>query len=221
VFAGALDNNAKLLSFRKGTGKFSLPVERHDTLDVQISLLFSLLRQLEDISGGHRFTVSRFGKYDFFLFGTSDIHLFVVSVPGPDDDVSNVVSELAGEMTGQPAPVSASPRREQVITTSPIAARSGGESQRTERHAHTTSNSRKSRPDPIVMLQGYLMGIESGLAIEEDSEGFKITSDQAENSRLAWSLIERIGTTFGGKIELTFIEKDKDGRIVIRLEPKE
>jgi hypothetical protein len=71
------------------------------------------------------------------------------------------------------------------------------------------------------MLQGYLMGIESGLAIEEDSEGFKITSDEAENPRLAWSLIERIGTTFGGKVELTFIEKDKDGRIVIRLEPKE
>ena len=219
VFAGALDNNAKLLSFRKGTGKFSLPVERHDTLDVQISLLFSLLRQLEDISGSHKFTLTRFDKYDFFLFGTSDIHLFVVSVPEPGDNISSVVSELAGEIIN-PRPAPPPPvRREAVIATAPASTRS--EPQRTqERHAHSTPPSKKSKPDPIVMLQGYLMGIDSGLVIEEDSEGFKITSDQ-ENPRVAWSMIERISATFGEKVELTYIEKDRDGRIAVRLVPKD
>ena len=53
IFAGVLDNNAKLLSFRRGKASFSLPTERHETLDVQISLMFSLIRQLEDITGSH------------------------------------------------------------------------------------------------------------------------------------------------------------------------
>jgi hypothetical protein len=225
VFAGALDNNAKLLSFRKGTGKFSLPVERHDTLDVQISLLFSLLRQLEDISGSHRFTLTRFGKYDFFLFGTSDIHLFVVSVPEPADKISQVVSDLASEMVEGPPPVM--PRREQVITASPVSTRSSSDFPRSEKHQPekhqhlASSSSRKSRPDPVVMLQGYLMGIESGLIIEEDSEGYKITTDDPENHRLPWAMIERINATFGSKVDLTFIERDRDGRIALRLTPKE
>ena len=217
VFAGALDNNAKLLSFRKGTGKFSLPVERHDTLDVQISLLFSLLRQLEDISGNHRFTLTRFEKYDFCLFGTNDVHMFAVVATEPDERSVQAVANIARGIELPDFPV---PKPKEPIPVTPVASsRTSRESSKTERHTQSASASRKLKPDPIIMLQGFLMGIESGLVIEEDDEGYKIKSNQ--DGRISWNLMQRISSTFADKVELSDIEKDADGQIVIRVAPRE
>ncbi|MEW6605412.1 MAG: hypothetical protein AB1351_12100, partial [Thermoproteota archaeon] len=94
IFAGVLDNNAKLVSFRRGKASFSLPIERHDTLDVQLSLMFSLIRQLEDISGPHKFTVTRFGRHDIFLFGTSGMHVFVITSPTSEGQVAKALAEM-------------------------------------------------------------------------------------------------------------------------------
>jgi hypothetical protein len=226
VFAGALDNNAKLLSFRKGSGKMALPVERHETLDVQISLLFSLLHQLEDIAGSHRFTLTRFGKYNIFLFGTPDIHLFIVSSPGSDENnTSRVMSEIVTMTLGE-TPAVAVPRREPTMTStshSPFARQSTApDSPRLEKsQTHSQMTARKLKPDAIVMLQGYLMGTDSGLAIDEDAEGFTIRSTSDRGGKVPWSIVERINTTFGGKIEITAIDTDQDGRLVIRIIARE
>ncbi|HKU49835.1 MAG TPA: hypothetical protein VJP79_07785, partial [Nitrososphaera sp.] len=99
VFAGILDNNAKLLSYRVGKSSFSLPIERHDTLDVQIALMFSLIKQLEDISGPHKLTVTRFAKHDIFMFGNQELHIFVITSPTSEERVAKSLVDLVSTIS--------------------------------------------------------------------------------------------------------------------------
>lgn len=228
VFAGALDNNAKLLGFRKGSSKMALPVERHETLDVQISLLFSLLHQLEDIAGMHKFTVTRFGKYNIFLFGTNDIHLFIVSNPGYDENISQVMSQIL-EPNGEVTPVPSKPGRTEPVAKPAVSALPAKSStpEHSRADAKVASKSRVTSPSTrfdssaIAMLQGYLMGTEADLVIDEDSEGFRIRSTGEKGSKVPWALVERINSSFGDKIEITSIDTDRDGTPVVRISPKE
>lgn len=227
VFAGALDNNAKLLGFRKGTSKMALPVERHETLDVQISLLFSLLHQLEDIAGPHTYTVTRFGKYNIFLFGTNDIHLFIVSNPDNDANISRVMSGiLRNETEESDTGPRSDPRAKVAAALAPVTAKNppGPDRSKFENKSHARPVQRSnsgSKPGAIMMLEGYFLGTGPGLEIDEDSEGYIIRSSGEGGAKVPFSLVERINSTFGDKIEIVSFDNDKDGRPVIRIIPKE
>ena len=227
VFAGALDNNAKLLSFRKGSGKLALPVERHETLDVQISLFFSLLHQLEDIAGNHRFTMTRFQKYNIFLFGTDDIHLFVVSSSDSADSITTVVSELAAITVGGDIRKGPIVQREQEVAQSnlppvrkPVTPAVGNpEHQRPAKPLQ--GGSRRVKSEVIAMLQGYLMGSQSDLEVDEDDEGYLLSYRDGRGGKLAYSVVEKLNSTFGDKIEVTSIDVDENGRLLVRILPRD
>ena len=226
VFAGALDNNAKLLSFRKGSGKLALPVERHETLDVQISLFFSLLHQLEDIAGNHRFTMTRFQKYNIYLFGTDDIHLFVVSSSDSADTTTSFVSVLAGITADEP-PKGPILRREQVEAQPilPPARKPVTPAVVNPEHHRPAkplqAGSRRAKSEVIAMLQGYLMGSQSDLEVDEDEEGYLLSYRDGRGGKLAYSLVEKLNSTFGDKIEVTSIDVDENGRLLVRILPRD
>lgn len=218
IFAGVLDNNAKLLSFRRGKAKFSLPIERHDTLDVQLSLMFSLIRQLEDISGNHKFTVTRFERHDIFLFGTSDFHIFVITSPTSEGQLSKTMAQLAAIMNESELPMAAPA----------LAGRTSdqtGASTLTSTIRHNEPNLERqkfssSKPEAISILQGYLMALESGVTIQDDSSGyFKIRSN--ESDQFAWSTLEKIGSAFKDKIDFHNVGFDTDGRVFVRFSLKQ
>ncbi|HJS83252.1 MAG TPA: hypothetical protein VJ742_10510, partial [Nitrososphaera sp.] len=195
VFAGILDNNAKLLSYRVGKSSFSLPIERHDTLDVQIALMFSLIKQLEDISGAHKLTVTRFANHDIFMFGNQDLHIFVITSPTADERVAKSLVDLVGTISHgaanlenaiTKATAGVSSKKEQAV---PAAISSQRHSVRSEQ-AHVDRNGlvfQRPRPEAVAMLQGYLMGLEPGCIIEDDIEGrYKLKAVEGDG-HLSWS----------------------------------
>ena len=223
IFAGVLDNNAKLLSFRRGKASFSLPIERHDTLDVQLSLMFSLIRQLEDISGLHKFTVTRFARHDIFLFGTPDLHVFVITSPTSEGQVAKTLAELVATMNDAEPPVAAPNfvgRKEQTMTAAMASVRHdepGIDRQPSPQPPKFTSA--RPRPEAIAMLQGYLMALEAGVTIQDDVSGtYKIKA--IEGDRFAWSTVEKISFTFRDRIEIHHIGLDTDGKVFIGISPK-
>lgn len=214
IFAGVLDNNAKLVSFRRGKS-FSLPIERHDTLDVQLSLMFSLIRQLEDISGPHKFTVTRFGRHDIFLFGTSDLHVFVITSPTSEGQVAKTLTELVstlGEPELAPTQALSHTNNDKTMTAAMAPARR-------EEPPERQKFSDKPPPEIITMLQGFLMALDPGCTIQEDAGGFyKIKASQSGN--LAWLTLEKISSTFKDRLNLEHIGTEADGVVFVRISLK-
>lgn len=219
IFAGVLDNNAKLISFRRGKASFSLPIERHDTLDVQLSLMFSLIRQLEDISGPHKFTVTRFARHDIFLFGTSDLHIFVITAPTSEGQVAKTLAELVATMSDA----------EPAVAAPALAGRNNNDKNMAAamtsiRHDEPAVDRQKfsltkSKPEAIAVLQGYLMALEAGCTIQDDAGGFyKIRANDSD--RFTWSTLEKLSSTFKDKIDIHHIGLDTDGKVFVRISLK-
>jgi len=217
IFAGVLDNNAKLLSFRRGKAKFSLPIERHDTLDVQLSLMFSLIRQLEDISGTHKATVTRFASHDIFLFGTNDLHIFAMTSPTSEGQVAKTLADL----------VAISKENEPALETNRITGRKDqtASAAMTSIRQDETNNDRhrilttKSRPEAIAMLQGFLMALEPGSDIEDDAGGYyKIKA--SESDKFTWSMLEKISVAFKDRIDIHHVGVDVDGKVIVKISLK-
>ena len=217
IFVGVLDNNAKLISFRRGKASFSLPIERHDTLDVQLALMFSLIRQLEDISGPHKFTVTRFVRHDIFLFGTSDLHIFVITSPTSEGQVAKALADLVATMNAaEPpaaAPALAGRNTDQTMTAAMAPVR---HDEPVERQKISPS---KPAPEVITMLQGYLMALEAGCTIQDDAGGFyKIKA--SDSDRFTWSTLEKLSSTFKDWLDIHHIGLDTDGKVFVRISLK-
>lgn len=221
IFAGVIDNNAKLLSYRRGKASFSLPIERHDTLDVQLSLMFSLIRQLEDISGLHKFTVTRFARHDIFLFGTLEFHIFVITSPTSEGQVVKALTDLIATMNDNESPMAApathSGRTKDHTMTAALASTS-------VRHDEPSLSNKQgfspsAKPEVIAMLQGYLLALEGGCTIQDDVGGhYKLKA--SENDKLTWSVLEKISSTFKDRIYLHNIGLDADGKVFVRISLK-
>ena len=214
IFAGVLDNNAKLLSFRRGKANFSLPIERHDTLDVQLSLMFSLIRQLEDISGVHRFTVTRFAKHDIFLFGTPELHIFVITSPTSEEQVVKTLAELVATMNDTDPQMAAA-----AFANRTIAATLTSTTIRRDEHDIERKFSSTPKPEIISVLQGYLMALEPGYTIQDDaSSHYKIKA--SDNNQFTWSSLQKISSTFKDRIEIHHIGLDANGNVFVRISLK-
>jgi hypothetical protein len=224
IFAGVLDNNAKLLSFRSGQANFSLPVERHETLDVQISLMFSLIRQLEDIAGTHKFTVTRFAGQNIFLFGTADLHVFVITSPTSEEQITRNLEELTAMITSDSPPTlgkaPAITGRTNDTNSNKMAAATASihHEQAIER---TKSSMPKPRPEAIVLLQGYLLAIDASCTLEDDVDnGYYKMKAANTDSKFAWSTLEKVSKAFKNRIEIHQVGTDIDGKIFVRISLK-
>ena len=219
IFAGVLDNNAKLLSFRRGKASFSLPTERHETLDVQISLMFSLIRQLEDITGSHEFSVTRFAKQDIFLFGTSDLHVFVITLPTSDEQIAKILSGMVTMISN-----GAEPARPKPVPFTNLVKGVNNNNMMASVHREEPTVDRvkfsepKSRPETVGMLQGYLMAIDAGYTVEYDvNSGYYKIKASGSDSKFNWSTLDKVKQAFNGRIQLHQIGTDVDGKVFIRI----
>jgi hypothetical protein len=225
IFAGVLDNNAKLLSFRRGKASFSLPIERHETLDVQISLMFSLIRQLEDITGTHKFTVTRFAGQNIFLFGTPDLHVFVITPPTSEEQVTKILEGLMAMITTDSEPAlgkaASFTGRTNDTNSSKMAAATASihhEEPAIERAKFAVP---KSRPEAIVMLQGYLMAIDASYTLEDDVDsGYYKLKAANPDSKFTWSTLEKVSQAFKNRIEMHQVGTDIDGKVFVRISLK-
>lgn len=216
IFAGVLDNNAKLLSFRRGKASFSLPIERHDTLDVQLSLMFSLIRQLEDISGLHRFTVTRFAKHDIFLFGTSELHVFVITSPSSEGQVVKTLAELVATMSDTDPQTAAAMLANRTKDQAMAAAMTSTIIRHDEHNIERQKFSPHTKPEIVSILQGYLMALEPGCTIQDDVSGhYKIKANNSD--RFTWSTLQKISSSFNDRFEIHHIGLDSDGKIFVRI----
>jgi len=214
IFAGVLDNNAKLLSFRRGKASFSLPIERHDTLDVQLSLMFSLIRQLEDISGVHRFTVTRFAKHDIFLFGTSELHIFVITSPTSEGQVVKTLAELVASLSDTDPQTAAAMLSSRMKDQTMAAAITSTMIRHDEHNIERQKLSTHPKPEIVSILQGYLMALEPGCTIHEDVDGhFKIKASNGD--RFAWSTLQKISSAFNDRLEFHNVGLDSDGKLFV------
>jgi hypothetical protein len=214
IFVGVLDNNAKLLSFRRGKASFSLPIERHDTLDVQLSLMFSLIKQLEDISGGHKFTVTRFAKHDVFLFETAGLHVFVITSPTPEGQIAKKLEETVASMQNPEQPVTTSSLNgrgnEQTVAPTMTSFHREQPTVETQKFNHS-----RSRPEAISMLQGYLMALDADFCIQEDKgEIYRIKANTRDGT-LPWTVLERINSAFKSRIDFQNFGSDADGKVYL------
>jgi hypothetical protein len=215
IFVGVLDNNAKLVSFRRGKASFSLPIERHDTLDVQLSLMFSLIRQLEDISGSHKFTVSRFAKQDVFLFGTGGLHIFVITSPTSEGQVAKKLAELVATINeAEPSMAPSAPSAPSLGSrTNEQAMRPIMSSMYDQPSIEIQKFPTRPQQETIVMLRGYLMALEVDCTIQEEGgSSYKIKANK-KDSRLPWKMLEKMNSAFKEKVNLEDIGVDADAKV--------
>ncbi|MCI0561710.1 MAG: hypothetical protein MN733_24740, partial [Nitrososphaera sp.] len=155
-------------------------------------------------------------------------HIFVITSPTSEEKVARTMVELVGH-------ISASRDIENAVTraTSTLSGRLKEQTVAAamvppppaQRIEPTTMDRRgpalhRARPEAINMLQGYLMGLEAGCTIEDDVEGrYKIKALE-DDSRLSWSLLEKISSVFKDKLVIHDIGTDADGRVFVRISTK-
>lgn len=95
VFAGIIDEKAKLIHFQKGDVAFLLPFERQNALDVQISLMLSLGKQLEDFAGSLSHTVLSFHDCEIIIMEVlAHSFLYVICTKGAASDMTDMLMRL-------------------------------------------------------------------------------------------------------------------------------
>lgn len=181
IFVGVLDNNAKLISFRRGKASFSLPIERHD----------------------------------IFLFGTSDLHIFVITSPTSEGQVAKALADLVATLDAEPhvaASTLAGRSKEQTMTAAMASVRH-------DEPVERQTISPKSKPEVITMLQGYLMALEPGCTIQDDAGGFyKIRA--GDGGMFTWSTLEKLSSTFRDRLDMHHVGLDTDGKVFVRISLK-
>jgi len=180
-------------------------------------LMFSLIRQLEDISGTHKATVTRFASHDIFLFGTDDLHIFVMTSPTSEVQVAKTLADVVAISKENELPLETSRitwHKDQTVSAAITSIRPDESSN--DRHRILTT---KTRPEAIAILQGYLMALEPGSDIQDDSGGYyKIKA--IESSKFAWSMLEKISSTFRDRIDIHHVGVDVDGKVIVRISLK-
>jgi hypothetical protein len=174
---------------------------------------------LEDISGPHKFSVTRFARHDIFLFGTQELHVFVITSPTSEGQVAKTLADLAATM-GESPPISAptvTGRNNDKSMTAAMTSTMAHKETPVDRQKFSPA---KSRPESIAMLQGYLMALEAGYTIQDETSGYyKIKASQAD-AGFAWSTLEKLSLTFRDRIEINDIAIDTDGKLFIRISLK-
>ena len=98
IFAGIIDDKAKLIHFQKGDVAFLLPFERQNALDVQVSLMLSLAKQLEDFAGGLNHTILSFHDCEIIIMEVlPHSFLYVICIKGAATDMTDMLIRLVEE----------------------------------------------------------------------------------------------------------------------------
>lgn len=97
LFAGIIDEKAKLIHFQKGEASFLLPMERQNALDVQVSLVFALAKQFEDFGGPLVHTILTFEDCEVVIMDILANSVLYVICTGGAADIVDMLTKLIEE----------------------------------------------------------------------------------------------------------------------------
>lgn len=98
IFAGIIDEKAKLIHFQKGEAAQFLPMDRQNALDVQVSLVFTLAKQFEDFGGPLVHTILTFQDCDVIIMNVlRDSILYVICTSG-SSEIAEMLTRLVEDM---------------------------------------------------------------------------------------------------------------------------
>jgi hypothetical protein len=102
IFAGIIDDRAKLLHFQKGKFPLMLPIDRQNALDVQLSLVWTISKQLEDFAGSLVHTVLTFSDADVIVKQISTkLMLYVICAKTSGTEILDALNKLFSETSGK------------------------------------------------------------------------------------------------------------------------
>ena len=102
IFAGIIDDRAKLLHFQKGKFPLMLPVDRQNALDVQLSLVWTISKQLEDFAGQLVHTVLTFKDADVIVMQISaKLMLYIICTKKSGPAILDALNKLFKESSGK------------------------------------------------------------------------------------------------------------------------
>ena len=98
IFAGIIDEKAKLIHFQKGEVAFRLPIERQNALDVQVSLMLTLARQFEDFARPLTHVVLTYHGCEIIMMDIlPQLHLYVICTKGSAAGMTDMLTKLVEE----------------------------------------------------------------------------------------------------------------------------
>jgi len=102
IFAGIIDEKAKLIHFQKGEVAFRLPIERQNALDVQVSLMLTLGRQFEDFARPLTHIVLTYHGCEVIMMEVlPQLYLYVICTKGSAAGMTDMLTKLVEEAPGR------------------------------------------------------------------------------------------------------------------------
>ena len=115
IFAGILDESAKLIHFQKGEVVFRLAFNRQAALDVQVSLAADLARQFEDFAGSLLHLVITYKDCEVIIMSIlRNSTLYVICTRGASAGISDMLTKMA-ENSPEKRPGSISSHQQEFI----------------------------------------------------------------------------------------------------------
>jgi hypothetical protein len=88
ILAGIVNEKAKLIDYKKGTGHMQLSSGRQNDININVSLIFSLAKQFEDFTGSLAHSVMTYDDHDVIIMDVSaGTILYVICAAGAASDI--------------------------------------------------------------------------------------------------------------------------------------
>ena len=99
VFVGFIDDKADLLEYRRVKKVYHIPVERQESLNVQIALVTSVARNWKDVFGSVKHISYSSDDYDVIFIEIMSSTLVIMAVPGTGPQIVKQVFEIIAEIS--------------------------------------------------------------------------------------------------------------------------
>lgn len=97
TFIGFIDGKADLLEYRKIKKVYHIPVERQESLNVQIALVTSLVKNWKDVFGQCKHMSYSSDDCDVIFLEALDSTLVAMAVPGTGPQVAKFIIQMISE----------------------------------------------------------------------------------------------------------------------------
>jgi hypothetical protein len=99
AFVGFIDDKADLLEYRKIKKVYHIPVERQESLNVQIALMTSVAKNWKDVFGSVKHINYSSDDYDVVFIEVMSSTLVIMAAPGKGPQIAKQVFEIIAEMS--------------------------------------------------------------------------------------------------------------------------
>ena len=95
ILAGIVNEKAKLIDYKQGTGHLQLSSVRQNDININTSLIFSLAKQFEDLTGSLAHSVMTYDDHEVIIMDVSaGTILYVICTAGAASDIIDGLTRL-------------------------------------------------------------------------------------------------------------------------------